>query len=199
MRINEHMSSHMGRQYVEYTTERIGYKVDITPGRISYIDPVQLHDSLKDGCKEASKYHTNIYVYGRHGVGKTSVLKYFGLNSQELFGISEEDVVYMTAADFIDSVIFGIRNNTLPVFRAACERAKLIILDDIDILAEKENSQSELKLLLDSKKKFVFSGSRPVEDLSLADVISSRVSRFTIMRIEECIETVTEKCAIKSK
>lgn len=162
----------------------MAYKVSIKPGRrLAKVE--DLDETLKMGCEDAVKCGSNIYVYGKPGCGKSSVLEYFNLKSQELFGTDESEVLFMTDCDFIETIISGIRNGGLDDFRKKCDEAKLIIIDDIDQLVGKEATQSELRRILELEKYIILSGAYEVDYLPLIDGIRHKIIRYTQMKIEE--------------
>lgn len=162
----------------------MGYKVSVKSGRrLAQIE--DLDEALKAGCEEAAKCGTSIYVYGRHGCGKSSVLEYFEFRSHELFGVDESEVLFMTDFDFIETVISGIRKGGIDDFRKRCDDAKLIIIDDIDRFEGKEATLSEFRRVLELDKLIILSGSKEADYLPLSNEIRHKVISYTQMRIDE--------------
>ena len=128
----------------------MSYSVKITPGKAKEIKPEELDQKLKTGCEQALSIGTNIYVCGRHGCGKTAVLKYFISILPERLHIDKDEILYFKADEFVEAVIEGLRKNTLEDFRHKCDKAKVVLVDDLDRLVYKESTQCELMRMISS-------------------------------------------------
>lgn len=163
----------------------MAYKVNITPGK-KLIDIEDLDETLKEGCQAAARCGTNIYVYGEHGCGKTSVLEYFQAKAPDLFGIDESKVLFLSDLGFVNTIISSIKENSMHLFREKCTQARLIIIDDIERFEGRETTQTELLTLMEMNNKIIIvSGSENPRSLPLNSEIINKVKYYTLMKIDE--------------
>ena len=168
----------------------MSHTVNIIPGKtMSQI--YDLDEDLKKGCEEAVTYGNNIYVFGRHGSGKTSVLKYFYDMAPKFFGVDRSEVLFMKACDFIDKMIFSIRNGEEREFKYEIKSAQVIILDDIDRFANKDATLCEFRDILEMNKKIIISGVDDARSLPLPEMIRNKILGFTNMEIDECYDGIS--------
>ena len=165
----------------------MSYKVTVTEGKSQIVEPENLDQALKDGCEKALCFESNILVCGRHGSGKTSVLKYFEDILPERMGLAKEDILFLQAYDVIESVISAIQNNSGDALRAKWDSAKAIIVDDIDRLSGKETTQSEFLRLLEKHQMVILSITGSITDIDLIPAIKTKLEGYTSMAIEETL------------
>src|SRR6202030_1656631 len=89
-------------------------------------------------------------------------------------------VVYITSESFTNEFIDAIQNNTLIKFRKRYRQADILLIDDIQFLADKGRTQEEvfhtLNTLFDGRKQIVLSSDRPPSEI--ANLEQRLVSRF---------------------
>lgn len=113
-----------------------------------------------------------LFVHGNAGMGKTHLLQAIGLEA--LRRKPSLRVRYMRAETFVNHFIEALRNKEMEAFRRRTRvNVDLLLLDDVDFLAGKENCQEELlhalNDLLHAQKLVVMSSSVPREGLSRFD------------------------------
>ena len=165
----------------------MAYRVRITPGK-DIVLPEELDGALKSGCDEAARHGANIYVCGGNGCGKSSVLEYFKCKAKDYFGVDDSEILFMSDFDFVDKIIYGIRNNEIEDFRKTYSNAKLIIIDDIDRFKDKDVTQCEFRHILETNKRIIVSGTNEVDSLPLSEDIICKIKHFTIMQIDNISE-----------
>ena len=119
-------------------------------------------------------------LYGGVGLGKTHLLQSIG-NSvhQEFSGLK---IVYVTMENFMNEFIQSIRSEKKQAFKNKYRRADVLLVDDIQFLQKKPETQEELfhtfNALYDSNKQMVFTCDRPVAELrDINERLKSRFSR----------------------
>ena len=78
-----------------------------------------------------------LFIYGGTGTGKTHLLHAIGQGLAE----REVSVIYMSAEQFTNEFITSIRNNKTEEFRSKFSEASVLMLDDIQFLSGKTQTQ----------------------------------------------------------
>lgn len=117
-------------------------------------------------------------LYGRSGLGKTHLLHAIG--NQAVAQDPTLTVLYQTTDRFINEFINAIRFNHVQKFQAKYHEVDLLLIDDIQFMAKKEQTQEIFfhifNHLYDAKKQIVFSSDTLPKDLGgLADRLRSRL------------------------
>lgn len=102
----------------------------------------------------------NIFVlYGDIGVGKTHLVQAVG----NLFQEQGKDVIYTTVKQFLNDFISHLKNQTMDSFQEKYRKCDLLLIDDIQCLANKEGLQEELyhtiEALKSNSKQIIFTSS----------------------------------------
>jgi chromosomal replication initiator protein len=120
-----------------------------------------------------------LFIYGRSGLGKTHLLHAIGnaikAQQKKLF------VVYQTADRFVQEFINAIRFDTVHVFQSKYQTADVLLIDDIQCMAHKEQTQEAFfqlfSVLHDAQKQIVFSGDTfPQNMTGITERLRSRLS-----------------------
>ncbi|MEY8613395.1 chromosomal replication initiator protein DnaA [Limosilactobacillus reuteri] len=118
-----------------------------------------------------------LFIYGGVGLGKTHLMEAIGNHMLQVN--SNSRVKYVTSEDFTNDYINAIRNNTTEQLREEYRNLDLLLIDDIQFLANKEGTQLEFfntfNALHDRKKQIVMTSDRiPNEIPELQDRLVSR-------------------------
>ncbi|MCX7787663.1 MAG: chromosomal replication initiator protein DnaA [Spirochaetes bacterium] len=119
-------------------------------------------------------------IYGGVGLGKTHLIQSIGHSVYSDF--PDFKVVYVTAENFTNEFIQGLRDKNIYKFKNKYRNADVLLIDDIHFLQNKEETQEELfhtfNALYEANKQMVFTCDRPVSEIkSLSDRLRSRFER----------------------
>jgi chromosomal replication initiator protein len=118
-----------------------------------------------------------LFIYGSTGLGKTHLLQAIGnyINREKPY----LKVLFVSTGDFITEFINAIRNRTQESFQIKYRHVDILLIDDIQFLENKEETQNEFFQVFNSlhgnKKQIVISSDRPPKQIAtLADRLRTR-------------------------
>jgi chromosomal replication initiator protein len=124
-----------------------------------------------------AKTYNPLFIYGGVGLGKTHLMHAIGY---AIAAKRKAKVVYITSEAFTNEFIDAIQNHTLIKFRKRYRQADVLLIDDIQFLADKGRTQEEFfhtfNTLFDGHKQIVLSSDRPPSEI--ANLEHRLVSRF---------------------
>ncbi len=135
--------------------------------------------SLAVAESPAEKYNP-LFLYGGVGLGKTHLMHsiaHFVLNNDPT-----KKILYISSENFMNDMIESIRNknpNAMSEFRNKYRTNDILLIDDIQFIADKEGTQEEFfhtfNALYEAKKQIVISSDKPPKALiTLEDRLRSR-------------------------
>ena len=118
-----------------------------------------------------------LVIYGNSGVGKTHLL--LAIKNHSLKFFPSKKVEYIRCEDFTNQMIAAIKEGTIQEFRNRFRSVDVLLIDDIQFIAGKEQTQEEFfntfnALYLNNKKIVVTMDRPPKEIKTLDDRIRSR-------------------------
>lgn len=132
-------------------------------------------------AQPGGKYNP-LFLYGGVGLGKTHLLQATG--NAILKQMPKSTVVYTTTEDFTNQVIEAIQQQKMEQFRKRYRLVDVLIIDDVQFLANKERTQEEFfhtfNALYEEHKQIIVAADRPPQELQLEDRLTSRFERGMI-------------------
>jgi chromosomal replication initiator protein len=132
-------------------------------------------------AQPGGKYNP-LFLYGGVGLGKTHLLHATG--NAILHKDPRRTVMYTTSEEFTNQVVEAIQHQKMDQLRRRYRVVDVLIIDDIQFLANKERTQEEFfhtfNTLYEERKQIIISGDRPPQELLLEDRLRSRFERGMI-------------------
>jgi chromosomal replication initiator protein len=159
-----------------------------TSSKSTYLNPSLTFDSFivgdsnqfayttaKSVAEKPGKQYNPLFIYGGVGLGKTHLLQAIG-NYHINLG---KTVIYTTLEQFMNSFTSHLRSQTMDRFRDKFRECDLLLIDDIQFLSRKEQTQEEFfhtfNELYNSNKQIVITADRaPNKIAGLVDRLRTR-------------------------
>ena len=90
-------------------------------------------------AKKPGSNYNPLFIYGYSGLGKTHLLQAIGNQAQQ----NGYSVIYTTSEQFLNDFINNLRNKTGDRFRQKYRECDYLLIDDIQFLSRKEQTQEE--------------------------------------------------------
>lgn len=142
-----------------------------------------------------------LFVHGNVGLGKTHLLQ--AICHTVLRRDPNARVLYMSCEDFTNSYIQAIQAHEIDSFRDYHRGADVLVIDDVQFLANKEKTQDEFfhtfNALFDGQRQIVLSSDRPpVEIPTIEERLVSRFKWGLVAEVEApCVGT--RKAIVRQK
>lgn len=120
-----------------------------------------------------------LFIYGRSGLGKTHLLH--AIANKVKKQNSSASIMYQSADRFVQEFINAIRFDTMHTFQVKYQTADILLIDDIQFIAHKEQTQEAFfqifNLLYDAQKQIVFSSDTFPQNMDgIAERLKSRLA-----------------------
>lgn len=124
-----------------------------------------------------AKAYNPLFIYGGVGLGKTHLLHAIGHRVKDFN--KNTRVAYITSEKFTNEFIISIRTNKTAEFRDKYRNIDVLLIDDIQFLAGKEQTQEEFfhtfNTLHENNRQITISSDRPPKEIpTLEDRLRSR-------------------------
>ena len=124
------------------------------------------------------KVYNPLFIYGNSGLGKTHLLLAIGQSIHSRLPAAR--IVYVKGDDFTNELVYAIQTGTTGDFRAKYRSADLLLMDDIQFIAGKQQTQEEFfhtfNSLYEANKQIVVTSDRPPMEMNkLEDRIRTRL------------------------
>jgi chromosomal replication initiator protein len=125
------------------------------------------HAAARSVATNPSRSYNPLFLYGGVGMGKTHLMHAIGRELMDKFGSMR--VLYTSSERFMNEMISCIRNERMPQFHQRYREADVLLVDDIQLLGNKERTQEEFfhtfNELHDHQKQIVISSDSPPKEI----------------------------------
>jgi chromosomal replication initiator protein len=125
------------------------------------------HAAAEAVAHKPGEHYNPLFIYGGVGLGKTHLINAIG--HQVLERASNAKVGYFSAESFMNELITAIREKRMDDFKNRFRRVDLLILDDVQFLAGREQTQVEFfhtfNTLHESHRQIVLSSDKFPKDI----------------------------------
>jgi chromosomal replication initiator protein len=128
-------------------------------------------------AERPSKAYNPLFLYGGVGMGKTHLMHAIGHEMK--LRQPQASICYVSSEKFTNEMINSLRYDKMTSFRDKFRSVDLLLIDDIQFLAQKERTQEEFfhtfNALHESMKQIVIASDRPPKELAeIEDRLRSR-------------------------
>ena len=163
------------------------------------------HAACQAVAARPGKAYNPLFLYGGVGLGKTHLLHAVG--HELLKKNSESKIIYTTCEKFTIDFIHSVRCKKMDEFREKYRDADLLLLDDVQFIANKEGTQEEFfhtyNALHQSDRQIIVTSDRPPKEIpGLEERLQSRlewgmVADIASPDLETRIAILESKCQEK--
>ena len=160
------------------------------------------YTAAKSVAKKPGSLYNPLFLYGGVGLGKTHLVQAIG-NYQIAMG---KKIIYTTFEQFMNKFTSHLRSQTMDRFREHFRECDILIIDDIQFLSGKEQTQDEFfhtfNELHQAKKQIIITSERqPHKIKGLVDRLRSRfewglMADIQPPQLETKIAIIKKKCEI---
>ena len=135
------------------------------------------HAAAKAVATSPSRSYNPLFIYGGTGMGKTHLMHAIGRSLNENFASMR--IVYTSSERFVNEMVQCIRTDRMPQFHKYYRSADVLLVDDVQTLANKERTQEEFfhtfNELFDHQKQIILSSdTTPKSTPGLVERLRSR-------------------------
>ena len=157
------------------------------------------YTAAKSVAKMPAKQYNPLFIYGGVGLGKTHLLQAIG-NYHLKQGTS---IIYVTLEQFMNAFTSHLRTQTMDRFREKFRECDLLLIDDVQFLSRKEQTQEEFfhtfNALYENGKQIILTADKPPKKIAgLAERLRSRFEWGLMVDIQPP-ELETKIAIIKNK
>ena len=135
------------------------------------------HAASQAVAEQPAAAYNPLFIYGNSGLGKTHLL--YAICNYIYINLPNANIIYVKGDQFTNELIEAVRHNTQPEFRNKYRLADILLVDDIQFIGGKTQTQEEFfhtfNHLYEAKKQIVLTSDRPPKEiLTLEDRLRTR-------------------------
>ncbi len=137
-------------------------------------------------AENPGKVYNSLFIYGNSGLGKTHLMHAIG--NEIAINFPDYKIVYVTSEKFTNDFINSVREKDMQAFRQLYRKADVLLVDDIQFFAKKEQTQEEFfhtfNELYNLNKQIVIASDRKPKDLlTLEERLKTRFEQGLVIDI----------------
>ena len=129
------------------------------------------HAAASAVAENPGKTYNPLFIYGNSGLGKTHLLLAIGNAIHERW--PEKSIVYIKGDEFTNQLVRAIKSGTTEDFRNKYRSVDLFLVDDIQFIAGKQQTQNEFfhtfNSIYEAGKQIVITSDRPPLEMATLD------------------------------
>ena len=137
-------------------------------------------------AENPGRVYNSLFRYGNSGLGKTHLMHAIG--NEIAINFPDYKIVYVTSEKFTNDFINSVREKDMQSFRQLYRKADVLLIDDIQFFAKKEQTQEEFfhtfNELYNLNKQIVIASDRKPKDLiTLEERLKTRFEQGLVIDI----------------
>ena len=174
--------------------------IELNSSEVSFFNPDYTFDNFVVGpsnrmaqaaCIAVSESpgttYNPLFIHGSVGLGKTHLMQAACQAMKKRN--PESEILYLTCESFVNDFVRGLRQGDLYDFRYKYRHVDVLVIDDIQFLTEKEQSQEEFfhtfNSLYQARKQIIISADSPPSEIPrLEERLVSRFNQGLVTRID---------------
>ena len=120
-----------------------------------------------DEVEENQNIYNPLFIYGKSGLGKTHLL--YAITNEIKKKKSDVRIIYKKGEDFTTELVSAMQNQSTASFRSFYRTADVLLVDDVQFIAGKEQTQEEFfhtfSALYEEGKQIILTSDRPPREM----------------------------------